>query len=186
MKTLRRRLNAFLLSLGAARDGATAVEFAMVALPFMTMMFAIIELGLVFVLSSTLETAVMDAGRQIRTGQLQTGAASGRTVDAFKTTVCSRMSVFATDCTNRLTLDVRVIPQFTNPNPPSPFVTSGSTTTFNPSAMTFVPGNARDIVLVRAWYKHPLFTPLMNDGLSRLKDGSAYLSSTTTFRNEPY
>ena len=39
------------------QDGATAVEFAMVAAPFLAMMFAIIETALVFFAGQALETA---------------------------------------------------------------------------------------------------------------------------------
>ena len=39
------------------REGAAAVEFAMVAIPFFLMIFSILELGVVFVLDSVLETA---------------------------------------------------------------------------------------------------------------------------------
>ena len=52
-------------------DGAAAVEFGMVAAPFLALMFAIMETALVFFAGQTLETAVADSARLIMTGQAQ-------------------------------------------------------------------------------------------------------------------
>ena len=160
-----------------AREGSSAVEFAMVALPFCLMMFAILELGLVFVTDSVLESATIETGRLVRTGQ---ATAQGMTAAQFKSGVCSRMSVFTADCPSRLTVDVRVIPQF-NTAPPDPMAGG----TFNESGLTYSNGQPGDIVLVRAWYRQPLLTTFMAQGLSRLNDGTVRMTSTTAFRNEP-
>jgi Flp pilus assembly protein TadG len=42
------------------KDGVVAVEFAIVAAPFLALMFAIMETALVFFASQVLETAVAD------------------------------------------------------------------------------------------------------------------------------
>ncbi|WP_291833190.1 TadE/TadG family type IV pilus assembly protein [Brevundimonas sp.] len=160
-----------------AREGSAAVEFAMVALPFCLMMFAILELGLVFVTDSVLENATIEQGRLIRTGQAKD---SGMTAAVFKSGVCARMSIFAADCPDRLTVDVRVIPQF-NTTPPDPMAGG----TFSESGLTYANGQPGDLVLVRSWYKVPLLTTFMAQGLSRLKDGTVRMTATTAFRNEP-
>lgn len=172
-------LTRFPRRLARARDGATAVEFAMVAAPFFFMLFALFEVGHLFVLSSTLENATMDAGRRIRTGQLQS---EGGGVAAFRTNLCSRMSIFQAQCEANLEIDVRVMPQF-SAAPPDPMADGE---TFNEGVLTFVPGGREDIVLVRAWWRQPLFTPLMSQGLSRLGDGKAVLTAAAAFRNEPF
>ncbi|MFC7377361.1 TadE/TadG family type IV pilus assembly protein [Brevundimonas sp. GCM10030266] len=160
-----------------AREGSAAVEFAMVALPFCLMIFAILELALVFVTDSVLENATIETGRLVRTGQ---ASAQGMSASSFKTAVCSRMSVFSADCPTRLSVDVRVIPQF-NTTPPDP-MTGGN---FNEGALTYSNGQPGDLILVRAWYKQPLLTPFMAQGLSRLNDGTVRMTATTAFRNEP-
>jgi len=162
-----------------ARDGSTAVEFAMIALPFFFMMFAILELGLVFVIDSVLENATAETSRLIRTGRAENSA---MTAEQFKTSLCGRMSVFQNDCNARATVDVRVIPNFSTPNPPDPMA-SGS---FQTTALGYDDGSAGSTMLIRVWYKQPLVTPFMNEGLSRLRDGSAYLTTTAVFRNEPF
>ncbi|WP_082560173.1 MULTISPECIES: TadE/TadG family type IV pilus assembly protein [unclassified Brevundimonas] len=174
---VRKRRHGFLARLLAARDGSAAVEFGMVALPFCMMMFAILELGVVFVTDSVLENATIETGRLVRTGQ---ASAQNMTATQFKTSLCSRMSIFAPDCAARATIDVRIIPQFAV-TPPDPMAGG----TFDAGALTYSNGNPGDLVLVRVWYRQPLLTTFLAQGLSRLNDGSAILTATTAFRNEP-
>jgi Flp pilus assembly protein TadG len=159
------------------RDGSTAVEFGMIALPFGMMIFAVLELGLVFVLDSVLENATIETGRLVRTGQ---ATAQGMTAAAFKTQLCSRMSIFEADCADRATVDVRVIPQF-NTSPPDPL--DGGV--FDTGPLTYSNGQPGNLMLVRVWYRQPLLTTFLAQGLSRLHDGATMLTATTAFRNEP-
>lgn len=149
----------------------------MVALPFCLMIFSILELGLVFVLDSVLDNATAETGRLVRTGQAE---AASMTPEQFRTSVCSRMSVFSGGCAARLTIDVREIPQFATV-PPDPMADG----TFDDSVLAYSNGSPGDLILVRVWYKHPLVTPFLAQGLSRLNDGTARLTATTAFRNEP-
>ena len=75
------------------KDGIAAVEFGMVAAPFLALMFAIMETAIVFFAGQTLETAVADSARLIMTGQAQTaglrpGAVQERGLRA-RSTACS-------------------------------------------------------------------------------------------------
>ena len=162
-----------------AREGAAAVEFGIVALPFFFMMFAIFEIGLVFVTSSLVENAMMETGRLVRTGQ-----ASTRNFDAaaFKKEMCSRMSIFSGDCDARARIDVREVPRFGSPVLPDPMA-GGS---FDNSQLTYANGQPGSLMVVRAWYEQPLITPFLSQGLSRLNNGKAMLTATTAFRNEPW
>jgi len=54
-----------------ARDGAAAVEFGLVAAPFLALVFAIIETAIVFFAGQALETAVADSSGLILTGLSQ-------------------------------------------------------------------------------------------------------------------
>lgn len=176
-RTQRPLRRGFIRSLMRASDGSAAVEFGMVALPFLLMVFAILELGLIFVTDSVLENATIETGRMVRTGR---ASAESMTAATFKTSLCGRMSIFAADCTSRATIDVRVLPQFAT-TPPDPM----STGTFNNGVLTYNNGAPGDIVLVRVWYRQPLLTTFLAQGLSRLNDGAAMLTTTTAFRNEP-
>jgi len=88
-----------------ARRGAVAVEFAFVAFPFILLLFGILELALVFIVTTTLESATESAGRKIRTGEFQTGAS--HTKKDFRDSVCARMTWLSTPCQDNLYIDVR-------------------------------------------------------------------------------
>ena len=174
--TRPRRLGRFL---GDSR-GAIAVEFALVALPFIVMILSVFELALMFTVSTTLDSATARAARQIRTGQLQT--AGGATAATFATTICNNLGWLESQCSSNLSVDVRTFPSFSNATLNNP-VTSGA---IDSTKLLFNMGNAGDIVMVRAYYQWKLFTPFLNGGLTLLSNGSTVISSTTTFRNEPY
>jgi hypothetical protein len=90
------------------------------------------------------------------------------------------MSIFSADCGTRATVDVRVIPQF-NTTPPDPMAGG----TFNDSGLTYNNGRPGDLIMVRVFYKQPLLTKFLAQGLSRLNDGTTVMTATAAFRNEP-
>jgi Flp pilus assembly protein TadG len=95
-----------------ADDGAAAIEFAFVAIPFLILVFAIIELGLTFLVSMSLENALMTVDRRIRTGDYKSVTRA-----KFTTAVCDEMSWLGSSCASAITLDVRVLPAFANADP---------------------------------------------------------------------
>jgi Flp pilus assembly protein TadG len=156
-----------------AQDGATAVEFAFVAIPFLVLIFAIIELGLAFLLSMTLENALMNVDRTIRTGQLQT---AGGTAASFRTSVCKQMVWLGSSCESSIMLDVRSLPSFADTSAlPTP--KTGKT--------CWDPGGPGSIILVRAYYKWPLITPLLQSAVGGAP-GDRQITFAAVFANEPY
>jgi Flp pilus assembly protein TadG len=176
------RLVRFAARFARTERGATAVEFALVSLPLLVMVFGLLELALVFMVGTTLDQATEAAARQIRTGQFQNGAAV--TPAAFKNLVCARMTWLAPKCGAQLSLDVRTFPNFAAMAAVPPVNPS----VFNPASTCFSPGNPTDIVLVRAYFSWNLFTPVLSAPLENMGSGSGkrLLTSTTAFRNEPY
>src|SRR6201996_8866913 len=59
-----------------SRAGSAAVEFALVAPVFFALLFAIIEVAVMFFASQVLETICQDSARALMTGQAQTGSVS--------------------------------------------------------------------------------------------------------------
>lgn len=173
-------------ALTRAEGGATAVEFALIAVPFFLLLFGTIELALVFLLSTSLENATDMAARQVRTGQMQT--AGGASAATFKTLVCNNLGWLKGDCATNLYVDVRTFASFQTVSSPQPITTSGTPPkkTFDPTKLTFNMGNAGDIVVVRTYYNWPLITPMVQQAIQTLSDGHMVISSTAAFRNEPY
>ena len=77
--------------------GSAAVEFALVAPLFFALLFAIIETGLVFFASQSLETALQDSARAIMTGQAQI---SNLTKQSFKANIVCKYAGSLFDCEN--------------------------------------------------------------------------------------
>lgn len=161
------------------RRGATAVEFALIAGPFIFLLMALIEVGVLFVVDALFHDATSRAGRLIRTGQAQ-GTMS---VEQFRTEICNRMSVFSADCEARLVVDVRVIERFTGES--SPELRADDDGAIDQSDLLFAMGGPRSIILVTAWLPRTVFSPLLVKSHEQV-GGQRVLSATTTFRNEPY
>ncbi|MBR9825955.1 MAG: pilus assembly protein [Alphaproteobacteria bacterium] len=159
-------------------SGATAVEFAMIAVPFFYLVFSIIEVGSVLFTNTLMENAVLENSRQIRTGAAQE---SGLTLEQFRAAVCDDINLMA-DC-DRLEIDVQVFDGFIGLDYSTPLTDDNDLDT---SGFGFDAGDAGDIVLVRLFYKWPLILPTFSSGFANLKDNQRLLTAATVFRNEPF
>lgn len=157
------------------RNGSVAVQFAMIAVPFFLMLFAIIETALVFFATQVLETATQDSARLIMTGQAQMSSMSAT---QFKTNLCNRLTGLFT-CAN-VDVDVRSFPTFGSIAFNNP-ISGGNYV--NPT--TFQPGGAGQIVVVRTFYQWQLFLTGLGYDLGNLNGNKRLLVATATFRNEP-
>ena len=161
------------------QSGAAAVEFAMVAAPFLALVFAILETALVFFAGQALETAAADSARLIMTGQAQT---QGYDQAKFKQAVCAKIyGLF--NCSGGLSVDVKNYPSFASVNVSKPIDGNGNVQT---ATFGYAPGGPGDIVVVRLMYQWPVYVSLLGLNLSDTTGGKRLLMSTVAFRNEPY
>ena len=169
------------------RSGATMIEFAFVAAPFLAFVIAIIEVSLVYFGGFVLENAVDQAARMIRTGQVQT---QGFDEEQFKSQICDRVPGMF-DCTNGLKVDVQRFENFggiDDGNFDPPLDGDGAV---DDSGFGFNPGNGGDVVLVRVYYVWDLIAAFpkelrgINMGLANVP-GGRLLMATAAFRNEPF
>lgn len=161
------------------QGGTSAVEFALVALPFIALMFAIIETAIVFFAGQALETAAATTSRLILTGQVQTQNMSAAT---FKTEVCKRLTALF-DCASGIYVDVKRYSDFASASGAASPVNNG---TLDTSKMSFIPGGPGDIVVMKLYYQWPIYVTLLNTGLADLGGSKRLLVATAAFRNEPY
>jgi Flp pilus assembly protein TadG len=160
------------------QDGSAAVEFGLVAAPFLALVFAIMETAVVFFAGQALETAVADSARLIMTGQAQT---QGLSAAGFKSAVCARIfGLF--DCANGVHVDVTTFSSFQSVNMPNPVDASGN---FKPPN-NYQPGGPGSIVVVRLFYQYPVYVSLLGFNLANVSGGKRLLAATAAFRNEPY
>jgi Flp pilus assembly protein TadG len=157
--------------------GSAAVEFAMIAPVFFVLLMGTIEAGVIFFAQSALQNAVNDAARMVRTGQAMTQA-------SFRTQVCSEVSTLLSDCNGAsLQFDINAYASgFGGATNSSPLDANGNL----PTLTNFTTGNPCDVVLVRAFYKWPVFTPILNYFMANMAGNYHLLSTAAAFRNEPY
>jgi Flp pilus assembly protein TadG len=163
------------------QGGASAVEFALILLPFLALMFGIMQTALVFFADQTLQTAVSDSARLVLTGQAQN---QGLNATTFKNAVCSRIyGLF--NCQTGIYVDVQTYTSFGGITYSPPLDSQGDLDT---SKLGYNPGGPNDIVVVTLYYKWPIFFTLMDfNALSTPgMGGSRLLVATAAFRNEPY
>jgi len=165
MRTARR--------LSRKQDGTAAVEFGLVAAPFILLMFAIMETAFVFFAGQSLETAVSDTGRLIMTGQAQN---QGFDEAAFKNAVCEQTQGLF-DC-GSIKVDVKKYATFDAINFASPLDANGNLQ----NNQTYQPGGPSEIVVVRLYYQWPIYVAM----LQNMAGNSRLLIATSAFRNEPY
>lgn len=180
ISTLASRLpaNGLLCRFARARNGAAAVEFALVAVPFLALLFAIMETAFVFFAGQSLEFAVAQSGRLIMTGQAD---AAGYNQTTFKNKVCSSV-VALFDCQNKLYVSVKNYSSFGSASTTPPYQNGQ----FDTSKMVYQPGNPGDVVVVSFYYQWPIYVSLLSNNLSNQNGNNRLLVATSVFRNEPY
>lgn len=162
-----------------AQDGAAAIEFGLVAVPFLAILFAIMETAFVFFAGQSLEFAVAQSGRLIMTGQAY---AAGYDQTSYKNAVCANV-VALFDCANKLYVSVQNFTTFANATTSPPYDSSGQLDT---SKMVYQPGNPGDVVVVSFYYQWPIYVSLLSNNLSNQSGQNRLLVATSVFRNEPY
>ena len=162
------------------KRGIAAVEFALIAIPFFFLIFGLLEICVIFIMSSVLEHGLNEAARGIRTGELQSGDGFNR--DAFEEIVCAEIFELF-ECEGNIKLDVKTFDNFASTSNPSPIDDDGN---LDLTGFDFDPGGANDIVVVRAFFEWNLMTPIMSAPLANMSNNRRLLQSTVVFRNEPF
>lgn len=179
MRAMRRILRGW-TRFGRARDGAAAIEFGLVAVPFFLLLVGLAEITVLGFAQTTLDFAVSESARRIRTGEVQ---ANDETLTDLRADICETITTFVgSTCQERLFFEVDRFDSFVEAANPAAIADID----FNQANMAFDPGNASDIVVVRAYYRWSIITPLFSGIFQNDGDGDRMLISTMLFRNEPF
>ncbi len=162
-----------------AENGAVAVEFALVALPFFMVVIGLLEVAMLYISAVVLEGGTLAAARVIRTGQAQQAANPQL---YFSQHLCAKVQ--------------RLIPcaslQYEVIHPPGNDFSSADALDPHYNAngdlisSGFDAGGVSDVVIIRTAYRYHFFTPFLGSLLSSNADNSKTLVSTITLRSEPY
>ncbi len=174
--------------------GATAVEFALVAAPFLALLVALLQTAMVFFAARMLDEITEEASRYVLTGQAQTANMSA---SQFRTHVCTGDAVLtklvsALFTCNNFLINAQSYSNFAAANTNDPiagFNGSNQAVDSNGNVMTMVwaPGNPGDIVVLQIMYQWPVIGGPLGFSLSTPNsNGNQLLMSTAVFKNEPY
>lgn len=175
-------------------DGAAAIEFAMVAIPFLMMLVGIMGSGLQFFSQNALENGVEAASRQVMTGQAQLGNPTASppvppmTLDQFRNKICSTAGSFIKCDAAHLSLIVNSYADWASVQQQTCKAGSGlaASTGTGTQLVSQYSGAPGDIVLITICYKWDLAKGVLIYAPDKLGDGSALMQAAVAFRTEPY
>lgn len=174
---LRRRAHGF----GRDREGSVAIEFAMLAIPFLLLLLAIMESGLSFTSQQLLASATDDVARQLRTGQIKAADLDER---KLKEMICGRLRILVTDGCPGLEVDLREYTTFADAARERIRLTGDRD--IDTSGFAVTPGGAQSKNMLRVFYRWPVMTDLLRKSMANLKDGKTLHFATVTWQNEPF
>lgn len=160
------------------RRGSTAVEFTLLAVPFLALVFAIIESSVSFGAHQVTANAVEDLARDIRTGVLDQASATPATVRNY---ICDRIDILVPAGCPDLYIDLKEYPQY-NDVPLTIPMAGGD---LDPSGFTIAPGGSDSINHLRVFYKWKYYTDFIGSRLAPLPGNKTLIFATTTWLNEP-
>ncbi|AZO64586.1 MAG: pilus assembly protein [Mesorhizobium sp.] len=168
------------------RRGSTAIEFAMLAVPFALLVFAILESCISFAGQEVMANITDDVARQLRTGQLKRADVTEATLKAM---ICSRLEIMvAKDCPGLL-VDLREFPTFADAATAGfKITTAGDIELTGTKITTFTvdPGLAASKNMLRVFYKWPVMTDFMAKSMANLDGGKTLHFTSVTWQNEPF
>ncbi|WP_428427066.1 TadE/TadG family type IV pilus assembly protein [Pararhizobium sp.] len=172
------------------KSGTSAIEFALLALPFMVVIFASLETFAAFTGEQLLANATETMARKVRTGEIT----SSTSQEDFRKAFCAEISVLMT-CSateaktpSKLFIDVRSFADFSK----IPSTLPRKNGDLDTSGFAFAPGGPTTITIVRAYYRWEVITDLVRPYITNLRPAGSsmpkdYLMvATAAFRTESY
>nr|WP_257316415.1 TadE/TadG family type IV pilus assembly protein [Shinella pollutisoli] len=198
-KARKRPVKGLLRRLLSRRDGAAAIEFTILSLPFFAIVFASVETFIAFSAEQLLANATDVMARKIRTGEITYNLGKSTDMDEkqFRAAFCKEIAILmpcsADEITtpSKLYLDVRTFAKFSDIPTSIPRVSTAQYADLDPSSFRFAPGGKKTINIVRAYYRWNIVTDLVRPYITNIRpaDGSkqTYLMvSTAVIQNEDY
>lgn len=169
------------LRFGRDRRGSVAIEFAILAIPFSLLVFAILESCISFAGQQLLANATDNVARQLRTGQLKAGSV---TEASLKKLICDDIGILVASGCPELVVDLREFATFEAAAAVRIKFTADNDIDTTGFAVT--PGPSMSKNMLRVFYRWPVITDFMRKSLSNLKGGKTLHFATATWQNEPF
>ena len=174
------------------RSGATAIEFAMLAIPFSLLVFAILESCIAFAAQQVISNATDDVARQLRTGQIRPGAGADKLDEAkLKKLICDRIEIMVAKGCPDLLVDLRKYDTFADAAAAGFKIVAGEIVltksgVTDPASFSVDPGASKTKNMLRVFYKWPVITDFLRASMSNLSDNKTLQFATVTWQNEPF
>jgi Flp pilus assembly protein TadG len=165
---------------GVSNQGATAVEFALIAPPLFAVLIAIFEVGIFLFAQANLQAAASTAGRLFMTGQ---GQNSSMTQSQLTSQICPMIQALF-DCT-QLMVNIQSYSDFSSANASTPTLTynaQGQVT----NSWSYSLGTPGQIMVVQLIYQWPIVSGPFGFVLPNNANGKAEMMGVSAFRVEPY
>ena len=162
------------------KKGATAIEFAILILPFSMITFAILETAVSFTAQEIISHSVDKVSRQLRTGQI-TAASLSKT--EFRELICEDLEILVSDGCPELEFDLKSYAAFKDVPTDIPKATP---TSIDTAGFAYSPGGSGTINHLRVFYRWPIITDIMKGSLSTLDGNKTLLFASATWQNETY
>lgn len=166
--------------------GVTAVEFALVAFPFLFFIFAIIELGVSFAAQQMLTYAVEDYARQFYTGQKKIEDLNNDSAQTIRNEICAKVSIIRIVGCDNLSINLNNYTSFSEvPVKVQTFINKDGKLAL-PSYVSL--GGTSTINQLNVLYEWPVMTNILYylNPETKLESRTLPLFSTMTWQNEPY
>ncbi|MFN3545975.1 MAG: TadE/TadG family type IV pilus assembly protein [Mesorhizobium sp.] len=176
-KSRERRLVRFVRD----ENGAVAIEFVALALPFSMLVFAILETSVSFAGQQVLVNTADNIARQFRTGQIK---AADIDETELRNMICADLKIIVASGCPGLEIDLRQFASFEEAAKLRIKYTAGGdidTTDFKVD-----PGPSLSKNTLRIFYRWPVMTDLMRKSMSNIGDGYTLQFATVTWQNEPF
>lgn len=179
-----------------SKEGATAIEFALLAIPYFVIVFAILETFVAYTAEQLVSNATDTLGRKLRTGQItyNLGSSTDMTEAQFRQAFCDEIAIMIKCSTtevatpDKLWLDVETYTSFANMPTTIPRVDANDVhSELQTTGFKFAPGASGSVNMLRAFYKWQIISDLVRPYIATSTQSNTFLIvATAAFKNENY
>ncbi len=187
------RLKPLLEKFGVSRDGTAAIEFAILAIPYFLVVFAILETFIAMMAEQVVVNATETMGRRLRTGQISSSISKAD----FRKNFCDEVSIMINcdgeiEKEQKLYIDLRSFTAFKDIPTTIPLKAYGEYYDLDTAQFGFKPGGPETINMLRVYYRWRVVADIIRPYLTKIRpvDGSMpshfLIVATSAFMNEKY
>ncbi len=173
-----RRLADRISGFARAERAATAVEFALIAPPFLATLIAILEVSIFLFGQMALQNAAHEAARYFLTGQAENGNWSA-------TNVVNRVCPVLFNC-NKLFIVVQDYTTFAAANTSAPSMYDAGGNMLTQAQYAYDAGAPGEIMVVQLVYAWPVVPGPLGFDVGPIQNGAVEMMGVSAFRVEPY